>query len=295
MPPTFEYSTNDAQKIILLSKRPEIQEEVISLADPVQKQPMVKPEKPADTKKTSVLVAFVGPRQITKGVPLVPEAELLTTFIGPLPNTNQGSLPIEALASTQQSETSQTAPDPEIDVISSQTEKNTNIETMLDHNDKVVSTTAISTCFQLQKVEYKQEILNQAVNQSDYLLSFSNQEVPYISNYLVLTLPADSFLQAKKLQEAIKQQGISDLWLFEQGNFKWRISLGLFSSSEKAGFAKQHYAKQIIQPLTVVPSFQTHAVTQVTISAQHEEVISTFEQQFSHYIDKKVDCLLAEQ
>ncbi|WP_428354320.1 hypothetical protein [Methyloprofundus sp.] len=112
-----------------------------------------------------------------------------------------------------------------------------------------------------------------------------------ISSYLVLTLPTDDLQLAKNRRDILKQQGITDLWMFKKGQFKWRISLGLFSSSDKALFAKQQYAQQTTEELDVVPSWQTHNITQVTISAQQKQKISDFEQSFANFIDKDANCL----
>ncbi|TXL05489.1 hypothetical protein BMR07_09460, partial [Methylococcaceae bacterium CS1] len=155
-----------------------------------------------------------------------------------------------------------------------ESDKNTVSESL----DTIAHVKILTTCYQLLNSEYKQELLSQTNLESGYTMSFTEQEVPYISNYLVLTLAAESIQQAEKRQEEIKQQGISDLWVFKQGKFKWRISLGLFSTLEKAEFAKEQYAQQITQSLAVVSSWQTHTVTQVTINAQQNEIISSFEQ-----------------
>ena len=115
--------------------------------------------------------------------------------------------------------------------------------------------------------------------------------LPYISNFLVLTLAADSLQQAIDLQEILIQQGIDDLWLFKKGKFKWQISLGLFSTAQKAADAKEVYSRKIAQMVVVTPSFQQRTVTQVILYAQQEAIISSFAKKYAHYIDQKVSCM----
>ena len=79
--------------------------------------------------------------------------------------------------------------------------------------------------------------------------------------------------------------------MFKKGKFKWRISLGLFTSSKKAEFAKKQYAMKTTESLDVVPSWQTQTLTQITINAQQQGIISGFEKKFSHLIAREVDCL----
>lgn len=147
-----------------------------------------------------------------------------------------------------------------------------------------------SACYLLQEGANEPEILTQIDQVNADRLVFTEQQVPYINNYLVLTLPAESLQQAESQQQMIKDQGISDLWLFKQGGFKWRISLGLFNSSAEANAARQQFARFITQPLAVVPDVQTHAVIHMIISAQEKELISTLESKLSQYIDKQVAC-----
>lgn len=149
----------------------------------------------------------------------------------------------------------------------------------------------ISACFQLQAVSDKQQILDQNNKQNEFELSFVAQEQAYISNFLVLTLAADSLQQAIDLQEILIQQGIDDLWLFKKGKFKWQISLGLFSTAQKAADAKEVYSRKIAQMVVVTPSFQQRTVTQVILYAQQEAIISSFAKKYAHYIDQKVSCM----
>jgi len=220
LPAVIEYSTANAEKIVLLDKQPALHKHV----DSHQKPLTIETEDRLDVIEAKDISTSIKPKQINKG----------------------------------------------------------NID-------------KLSACYQLIDSADINEILTFSKQQSTYRIAYSEQEVPYINNYLVLTLPAESLEQAKSQQEAIIQHGISDLWLFEKGGFKWRVSLGLFNSLAEADFARQEFTKLITQGLVVEPNWKKHTVTQVSINAPNTEAISTFEQRFSHYFDSQADCVLAKQ
>jgi len=256
LPPATKSATLNAQKIILLSQPPKLQEEAIKTADQDQQpeeQMHIKNESFSADDSISIHVnEFVGPIEI----PLTPEVfqtERLTEItINPEPVQNKTDV----------------AP-----------------------KSTVIIETPVIACFQLYNNDDKQKILAQSSQQNDYSLSFTEQEQTYIKSYLVLTLPAESLAQAIELEKMLRQQGINDLWLFRQGVFKWHISLGLFSSANKAELAKQQYVRNITQPLIVRPSIQTKTVTLITITTRQDEILASFKQNFAQHIDKEVDCL----
>lgn len=257
LPPVTEATTFKADKIILLKSVPQKQATLASTRESNQSFPIIEPEEQGASTNLAVIA-----RSEHSDSDQVTPANTLTVgfneFVGPLNTESTSTL-------------QQTAPLP---VTGPTQPKGT-----------------VKACFQLKKPSYKQKLLSRNSKQLDYELSFSELNSPFISNYLVLTLPSDSLQQALQLQDALKQQGISDLWLFRQGKFKWQISLGLFSSSKKATYAKEQYSKKIAQPIIVSPSIQNRAVIQVTISAKQKEIISGFEKQFSRYLNKQVDCV----
>ena len=48
-------------------------------------------------------------------------------------------------------------------------------------------------CYQLNQTVTKKDFISQTDIKQKYTLAFAEEEVPYISNYLVLTLPVDTF------------------------------------------------------------------------------------------------------
>ncbi len=144
-------------------------------------------------------------------------------------------------------------------------------------------------CYILQRSQYKKEMQALANSGSNYKLKFIDQEQEFISSYLVLTSAADSLQEAKEQASSIKQQGIEELWLFRQGEFKWRISLGLFSTKVKAVKARKNYGQQITQVLNIVPSIRKKIITIVNVTTANE-AMTAFEGKFSVFIDQKISC-----
>lgn len=269
LPPAYKYSENDAQKIVLLSIPPEILKQSIKIADTGLGQPVVRPENQAST---DVEGAFVGPvyqqSDVIQEQELVgPVVEQSTNLSDPRINSEKQQLEADAVL-----ETSGESP---------------HIKTVKDINNVPEPFIA---CYQLNQTATEKEFISSGDIEQTYTLAFTEEDVPYISNYLVLTLPVETIQQAKIRQETLKQEGISDLWMFKKGKFKWRISLGLFSSPEKAEFAKEQYTRQTTESLDVVPSWQMQTVTQLTISTLQKKQISGFEKKFSYLLAKEVDC-----
>jgi hypothetical protein len=61
-----------------------------------------------------------------------------------------------------------------------------------------------------------------------------SKEIEVVSNYLVYFPAAESDLQSKADIAMLKQKGITDLWLFRQGDLKGAISLGMFRQRSRA-------------------------------------------------------------
>lgn len=147
----------------------------------------------------------------------------------------------------------------------------------------------IVACYQLKTGEYTQNTFTQDIEDSAFKLDLLEQQRD-VESFLVLTMEALSFQEAVSREEELKQQGIGDLWLFQRGLFKWRISLGFFIEKEQAIQAKELFSEKTSQELEVVPSYLATAVTIVKISAQEEQGITAFEQEFSMIVDQKIDC-----
>jgi len=176
-----------------------------------------------------------------------------------------------------------------IDAVVSETKNTDSVQknTLVSTDTKV--THRSTACYMLQSDDSQREMQTLVNNDDRYHLIFQKREQTSISSYLVLTDAADSLQAAKEQVKSIRQQGIEDLWLFRQGEFKWRISLGLFSSKAKAIKARKHYGKQITQTLNIVPRIRKQKMTLVTVVSQ-QGVMPDFERTFSTLITKKVNC-----
>lgn len=287
LPPAFEYSASDAQQILLLTKPPEITPQATGQAitderppaeqvNPAMTEAVVemvellaadKHKLPADTSQVRIAHDFIGP--INQQPEIVPQ-------------------PFKPLESAIKTETQQLVADAIQDSLESSPELRTEI-------DPISASNTLISCYHLNAGAAKKDFIRQTENGQNYNLTFTEQEVPYISNYLVLTFAGDTLQQARQREQTLKQQGINDLWMFKSGKFKWRISLGLFSSPKNAESAKELYARQTSEYLEVVPSWQNQLVMQVTINAQQQAIISDFERKFTHVISSQVDCLSATQ
>lgn len=281
LPASSQYTTLNAEKIKLLSgpPAPEIKQDVVKNTETHEKSLVTE----LVQQSSGFEINFIGPLRIgnTQKSLSVQENKLLSDndFVGPL--------------NTKSDLTRATQKNINTDNSNSEIYANSKEEGVLNVASTREST--ISICFQLKKDIVQQDIITHSTNLSKYQLKFSQQERPYYSNYLVLTLPAESLQQATSLKENLRQQGINDLWLFKKGDFKWQISLGLFSSEEKAELAKSQYTQQITQPLLVMPSIQMQLITHVLVSAENKADISQFKQSFANYIDKQVDCFPTQQ
>ncbi len=80
------------------------------------------------------------------------------------------------------------------------------------------------------------------------------------------------------------------MWLFREGLFQWRISLGLFSGKEQAEKAKEQFSERTHQELEVVSSYLKKTVTIVKISTDDRQEVAAFEKKFAMIVDQKVDC-----
>jgi len=152
-----------------------------------------------------------------------------------------------------------------------------------------VKTEVLFACYPLQDGEYSEQMFATSNKSETFKFELVRQEQQYISSYLVLTLAANSYREAKAWESDIKQQGINEVWLFTRGNFKWRISLGLFSTQSNAEKTKASFSKRMVRELEVVPSHKTRELTEVKISGQEKD-ISLFKDEFSQYLKQESEC-----
>ena len=148
----------------------------------------------------------------------------------------------------------------------------------------------VVACYQLKKGEYTPSMFTHEMGKSTFKLELFKQQQEDGNKYLVLTSAANSFQEAVGWEQEIKQQGIDDLWLFKQGQFKWRISLGIFTGKEQANKARESLAKQTKLALEIVSGNQDSSVNYVKISAQEEQDMVAFEQKYSMYFVQKIEC-----
>lgn len=144
-------------------------------------------------------------------------------------------------------------------------------------------------CYLLQDGEYSEQMFVTSNKSETFKFELVRQEQQHISSYLVLTLAANSYQEAKTWEKSIKQQGINELWLFTRGKFKWRISLGLFSTQSKAEKVKASFTRRISRELEVVPSYQTKVQTEIKISGLEKD-ISLFKDEFFQYFKQESEC-----
>jgi len=122
-----------------------------------------------------------------------------------------------------------------------------------------------------------------------YKLSLVNQPISFIGSYLLLTPPIESMRESFALEQELKLQGYSDLWLFRSGGFQGRISFGLFGIEENAIKAQAKISKKTKLALEVAPRYETKQNLVVHIQLINSE-IEKFEDTFSKYIDKNSSC-----
>lgn len=228
--------------------------------------------------------SFIGPKQ-----------ELLANddFVGPLNNIEQENIHVEGqnmefIGPLLLDESVVHNPPKEIEAISI-AKPDEPLEDDPKAEDLNAKTEVLFVCYPLREGEYSEQMFATTNKSATFKFELVKQKQQYISSYLVLTLAANSYQEAKAWETSIKQQGINELWLFTRGSFKWRISLGLFSTQSKAEKTKASFSKRMVRELEVVPSHQTRVVTEVKISGQEKD-ISLFKGEFSQYFKQESEC-----
>ncbi|MCF7969989.1 MAG: hypothetical protein K9L22_02350 [Methylococcaceae bacterium] len=157
-----------------------------------------------------------------------------------------------------------------------------------------VQTETFFACYPLQEGEYSEQMFVTTNKSAIFKFKLVRQEQQYISSYFVLTLAANSYQEAKTWETTIKQQGINDLWLITDGVFKWRISLGVFSTQSNAEKAKASFLTYGVKELEVMPNYKTKAVTEVKVSGQKDD-ISLFNDEFLRYFKQESQCIKVQE
>jgi len=272
-------SNDNQQQIFLLSELPA---KVVPLEiDSANNNEVSVPEAPFIEPKQELLANndFVGPLNNIEQENIHAEGQNMG-FIGPLlvdeNIVDDSEKEIEAISITK----------PEAKII----EPNELLEDDPEPAELNAKTEVLFACYLLREGEYSEQMFATSNKSATFKFELVQQKQQYISSYLVLTLAANSYREAKAWESDIKQQGINELWLFTRGSFKWRISLGLFSTQSKAEKVKASFAQRMPRELEVVPSHQTRVVTEVKISGQEKD-ISLFKGEFSQYFKQESECI----
>ncbi|MBE0468468.1 MAG: hypothetical protein IBX55_03045 [Methyloprofundus sp.] len=215
-------------------------------------------------------------------------------FVGPLNNIVQPDIRaadenIEFIGPLLANETSADSPEKEQDVLTLKQSGTLPLTAATELVEPSEESELLSACYLLQDGEYSKQMFATTNKSEAFKFALVRQEQQYIGSYLVLTLAANSYQEAKTWEKAIKQQGINELWLFTRGKFKWRISLGLFSTPSNAEKMKASFARRMTRQLEVVPSHQTRMVTEIHISGSETDVAS-FKNEFSRYFKQQSQC-----
>ncbi|NOQ63128.1 MAG: hypothetical protein GQ582_01290 [Methyloprofundus sp.] len=153
----------------------------------------------------------------------------------------------------------------------------------------------IEACYQLKTGKYSEAKISQKIKRKGFQLDIFEQQQHAVNHtYWVLTAAEASFKKAKVIERKIKRLGITDYWLVIKGPLRWRISLGLFSSMERANKAKEQLAEQTQLELDIMPRDQAITVTHIKVSAAKDKSMQVFTKRFSKLIDHELDCYNGE-
>jgi len=113
-------------------------------------------------------------------------------------------------------------------------------------------------CFQIGPFIDKNKIVSWSkLNKIDKdSFTFINKDIEVLSSYLVYYPAADTFQQSIKDAQMLKNKGISDYWLFRNGNLKGVVSLGLFVKKNRAYRLQQKYLKVGVN-VNIMPRYKS--------------------------------------
>jgi len=145
-----------------------------------------------------------------------------------------------------------------------------------------------SLCYKLKSNDDFNDVQRLAEREF-YKLILINQPTYIIGNYLLLTPESNSMRDAFKLEQELKSQGHSGLWLFRSGEFRGRISFGLFGIKENAIKALNEISKKTDIAIELTPRYESQQNMVMNINLLNTE-ITKFENTFAKYIDKNNAC-----
>lgn len=160
-------------------------------------------------------------------------------------------------------------------------------------NDLKVLKMPIHACYSLVEGDYLQEQFTLNDKEAYLIVELIEQEQRKVGSYLVLISETRADVDVETVKQRIKQQGIENSWLFTQGEFKGRLSLGLFTSKENALQAKAAFNALTDQPLEIVMRYKTIIASRINIIVQDNSGLAEFEQLYGMIIDQKIPCAKA--
>ncbi|MCF6204828.1 MAG: hypothetical protein L3J59_14365 [Methylococcaceae bacterium] len=108
-----------------------------------------------------------------------------------------------------------------------------------------------------------------------------NKEIEIFRHYMVYYPNAESVENSIENMKRIKELKIADAWLFNSGEYKGGISLGLYDKKEPAQRLVEKYAKEKIES-KIIPIYETKTVLYAdisTIDKNFKNVVSLSENQ----------------
>lgn len=86
-------------------------------------------------------------------------------------------------------------------------------------------------------------------------LGIENRNIEEIKDYMIIYPAAETYEKSEENASRLRENGINDLWLFEKGDNRGAISLGLFESKPYAEKAQEQY-KQDGLSVQIKPRYQ---------------------------------------
>ncbi len=133
------------------------------------------------------------------------------------------------------------------------------------------------SCYEMGPFTDK-EALQQWQNQLEeeiVFLAIQSRDIEEIKDYMIIYPAAESYEKSKEKARKFRELGIKDIWLFEKGDNRGAISLGLFESKLSADKAQEQY-KQDGLSVQIKPRFRDvlrYFSSMELDEKQHEKII----------------------
>lgn len=106
-------------------------------------------------------------------------------------------------------------------------------------------------------------------------LGIQSRDIQEIKDYMVIYPAAETYAKSEENASRLRELGINDLWLFEKGDNRGAISLGLFESKSIAEKARKQY-KQDGLTVQIKPRFrdvQQYFISMELDKQQHDKIL----------------------